>query len=173
MITDKVNTKEIFAQLDDVTAQFLALLHSADEKIFDKIPFTDSWTVAQLTSHITKSNNAIAQALEMEGKPAERKIDEHVPQLNKMFLDYEAKYKSPEFILPSKNIYSKKEVINKLENSIQKLKENAVKANLSEVINLPEFGEVTKFELLHFVVVHTTRHVRQLKNIVHVINNKN
>ena len=37
--------------------------------------------------------------------------------------------------------------------------------NLSEMISHSLFGEVTKLELLHFVVYHTQRHIHQLKKI--------
>jgi len=34
---------------------------------------------------------------------------------------------------------------------------------LAEIIALPIFGEVTKLELLYFVLYHTQRHIHQLK----------
>ena len=37
--------------------------------------------------------------------------------------------------------------------------------------NLPVFGEITKLELLHFVLYHTQRHIHQLKKILAAISN--
>lgn len=170
MIIETLNTKELFTQLDDVSSELIALVSSADDKRIDAIPFEDSWTVAQLASHITKSNKAIAQALEMNGSSAKRNADERVEELKKIFLDYTVKFQSPEFILPTQTIYPKKEVIVKLEDSIKQLKLNRNKTDLTEVINLPAFGEITKFELLNFVVVHTTRHIHQLKKMLRSLN---
>ena len=129
--------------------------------------------MAQLASHITKSNKAIAQALEMQGSSAARGADERVEELRKLFLDYTVKFYSPEFTLPTKNIYPKKEVVEKLQNSVDRIKDIRSKINLSEVINLPAFGEITKFELLNFVVFHTIRHAHQLRNILHFLQSKN
>src|SRR5437764_15431262 len=113
MTTDTLNTQKLFEQLDEVSSAFIDLVSCANEEIIDEFPFEDSWTIAQLASHVTKSNKAIAQALEMQGKPAERNADERVGELKKMFLDFTIKFQSPEFILPTKNIYSKPEVIEK------------------------------------------------------------
>jgi uncharacterized damage-inducible protein DinB len=170
MTIETLNTKELFTQLDEITFEFVTLISSVNDKKIDVIPFEDSWTVAQLASHITKSNKAIAQALEMNGEPAKRNADERVEELKKIFLDYTIKFQSPEFILPTQTIYPKKEVIAKLENSVEQLKINRNKTDLTEVINLPAFGEITKFELLNFVVVHTTRHIHQLKKILRSLN---
>jgi len=173
MVTKKLNKEELFDQLDETTSQLVELVASTDEKLLDVIPFENSWTVAQLASHITKSNKALAQALEITGVPAKRKADERVQELKKMFLDFTVKFNSPEFILPTKTIYSKNEVVEKLTGSVKQVRNIRDKINLTEVISLPAFGEITKFELLNFVVFHTTRHTHQLKNILHILRSKN
>ena len=45
------------------------------------------------------------------------------------------------------------------------MKEVSFPANLSEMINHPAFGDITKFEILHFVLYHTQRHIHQLEKI--------
>jgi len=166
MVIERLDTEKLFKELDKITNTFLSLVNSASERIIDKIPFEGSWTIAQLASHITKSNKAIIQALEMEGKSAERNIDERVEELKKTFLNYKVKFMSPEFILPTKTVYPKNIVIQKLKDSIDRIKYLSKETDLSEVISLPIFGEITKYELLNFVVVHTKRHIRQLKNML-------
>lgn len=166
MTIEKLDTRKLFADLDKTTTSFILLLDVANENMLDIIPFENSWTVAQVASHVTKSNKAIAQGLQMQGQPAERNADENVEKLKKFFLDYKAKYQSPEFILPTQKKYSKKEVITKLQDSVNMLKSLRDKTDLSEMITLPGLGEITKFEMLNFVVFHTKRHTRQLKNIM-------
>lgn len=166
MVIERLDTEKLFKELDKITNTFLSLVNSTSERMLDTVPFEGSWTVAQLASHVTKSNKAIAQALEMQGKPAERNIDERVEELKKTFLNYKVKFTSPEFILPTETIYSKEIVVGKLEDSIDRIKNLRSETDLSEVINLPAFGEITKYELLNFVIVHTKRHTRQLKNML-------
>jgi hypothetical protein len=105
----------------------------------------------------------------MEGKPAEREPGERVQELKKIFLDLSTKFQSPEFILPTQDTYEKDTLVAKFKRSIERLKAAAATVNLSEIINLPIFGEITKLELLHFVLYHTQRHNHQLKNIVGIL----
>ena len=160
------NTQEFFVSLDATTSELLELVSSVGVTTINIVPFEDSWTAAQLAVHVTKSNKAIAQALNMEGKNAERSPGERVAELKGMFLDFTVKFNSPEFIRPKPGEYEKGGLIAELKRSIEQLKELRSKINLSEIINLPAFGEITKLELLHFVLYHTNRHVHQLKNII-------
>ena len=166
MATDTSPLKELFASLDEVSFELWQLISSADSTTINTVPFKDSWTAAQLGAHVTKSNKAIAQALDMEGKKAERNPGERVPELKKMFLDFTVKFNSPEFIRPKQDTYQRDALIAELKKSSEQLKELRSKINLSEIISLPAFGEITKLELLHFVLYHTQRHAHQLKNIL-------
>lgn len=83
-----------------------------------------------------------------------------------MFLDFTVKFQSPEFILPTKNYYQKEILLGELKKSMQNLQELAGEVNLSEEITLHPFGEITKLELLYFVLYHTQRHIHQVKNIL-------
>jgi uncharacterized damage-inducible protein DinB len=173
MQTATTNAAALFNAIDTASNELLELMRDANQQKINLVPFTDSWTPAQLAVHVTKSNKAITQALNMEGEPANRAIDEGVPHLQKMFLDFDIKYKSPEFIVPEDKAYNKEEVISALEKSIARMQDERAKIELSEIIDLPSFGKVTKLELLHFVLYHTTRHVHQLKNMLHILNSKN
>ncbi len=156
----------LFEMLDDTTSQLLTLISQLDETELNTIPFKDSWTAAQLASHVTKSNKGMAQALEMEGMPANRDPAQGMERLKKMFLDFTVKYKSPDFILPAEKTYQKEQVLPDLQHSISKLSEIRSRVNLAEMINVPIFGETTKLELLYFVLYHTQRHLHQLNNIL-------
>jgi len=173
MTTATIHTKELFAALDNAANELVQLTSSVDTQKINLIPFKGSWTAAQLIVHVTKSNKAIAQGLNMEGKTSARDIDEGVAGLKKMFLDFNIKYKSPEFIIPEEGSYNKDEIIESLKRSVERLQAARDKQNLPDVITLPPFGEITKLELLHFVLYHTMRHIHQLKNIIHVLNAKN
>ncbi len=170
MILDKTDTKKLFASLDETWDELLNLISSTNHSAINKVPFEDSWTAAQLVTHIIKSNNGIVQALQMSGKPSERNPEAGVPKLKKIFLDFDAKYQSPAFIVPEKKDYNKDEVSAALQKSIEHLKQKRNKIDFTEIINLPAFGDVTKLELLHFVLYHTRRHNYQLKNILKIVN---
>jgi hypothetical protein len=171
MTTDTIDTKDFFASLDKTTTELLRLISSTDSKIINTVPsdsdrIKGSWTAAQLATHVTKSNKAIAQALDMEGKTAERNPGERVGELRAMFLNFNTKFQSPEFIRPRQENYPKETLVTDLKKSIEHLTETGSRINLSEIISLPAFGEITKLELLYFVLYHTQRHIHQLKNIL-------
>ena len=169
MIKEKIHLADLITAFDDIASQLLEMVEPLSETSHNTVPFKNSWTAAQLTTHVTKSNSSIAQALNMEGKPAEREPGERVQELKKIFLDLSTKFQSPEFILPTQDTYEKDILVAKFKRSIERLKAAAATVNLSEIINLPIFGEITKLELLHFVLYHTQRHNHQLKNIVGIL----
>ncbi|MEO6221550.1 MAG: DinB family protein [Ginsengibacter sp.] len=172
MTKDNLNTSELFFSLEQTLSGLLQLIFSADAVTLNTICFKDSWTGGQLVFHVIKSNKAITQSLYMEGKIAERDPGERVNELKTMFLDFTIKFNSPEFIFPREDAYQKETLVTDLKKSIDNLKEKGSTVNLSEIITLPAFGEITKYELLHFVLYHTQRHIYQLKNILQNVKNK-
>src|SRR6478735_7953479 len=137
MTTATIQSTELFAALDNATSELVQLITGTDAQKINLIPFQNSWTAAQLIVHVTKSNKAIAQALNMEGELAIRDIDKGVAGLKKMFLDFDIKYKSPEFIIPEDGNYNKDEIIESLKRSAERLQDARSKQNLSVVITLP------------------------------------
>lgn len=166
MPTQPLNTRELFASLDEASSDLLKLVHPLDNESFNAVPFKDSWTPAQLVVHVTKSNLHIARSLSLKGKIIERDPAERAPELEEIFLDFTTKLKSPEFILPPDTWRHKEEVVRDFMQSIEQLKEKRNHINLSEAISHHTFGEITKLELLYFVLYHTERHLHQLKNIL-------
>ncbi len=173
MIKNTLNTSTLFSSLENTSSDLLKLISSADSSTINMIPFKDSWSAAQVVAHITKSNKAITQSLDMPGKDVERDPAERTGELKKMFLNYDTKFKSPEFILPNQDSYQKEVLIEDLQKSISQLIAAGNAANLSQIISLPAFGEITKYELLHFVVYHTQRHIHQLEKILESIDKRN
>ncbi len=102
----------------------------------------------------------------MEGKKAQRDAGERIAELKSMFLNYKIKFQSPDFIMPTAQNYEKNLLVADLKTSIERFKTAARRVDLFEIINLPDFGEITKLELAWFVLYHTQRHIHQLKKIV-------
>ena len=166
-----MNKEEIIEHINETYERLTNLIISFSQEEINTVPFKDSWTAAQVILHITKSNMSITQALGMKAKIAHRSPDVRVQELKDIFLDFTTKLKSPDFILPEKDVYVKETIFTNLERSIKQLKEESEKVNLSEAIHHSAFGDITKLELLHFVVYHTQRHIYQLKNIFQLVEN--
>lgn len=158
--------KEIAHTISDTLNGLKHLIALIPEEQLNVVPFAKSWTAAQVLAHVTKSVRAMSQAMEMPGKPAARDATARVQELKDMFLNFSVKYVSPEFIVPEDKQYTKTEIMAGLESCSRQLLKNAATANTGEIISLPLFGEITKMELLHFVLYHTQRHLHQLQNIL-------
>jgi DinB family protein len=156
---------DLFTKVDEITFEFVQWMKAFSEEEMNRIASEGSWTAAQVADHVRKSNNGIAQAFQMPGTDGERPIDARVNELKTVFMDFTRKLQSPKFILPEETDYNKTELIEKLKESINKIREAREHASLGEIIHLSALGTISKLELLHFVIVHTKRHINQLKNI--------
>ena len=171
MLTDTIDATKVLRSIDSLSLELLDLVNPLNEKTINAVPFKDSWTAAQLLSHVTKSTKSITQAFSLESKKVNRDPGEGIEKIRAMFLDYKKKYNSPDFILPKQDSYEKDVVINDYKNSVAMLKKVSAEVDLTEAISHPAFGEVTKYELLHFVEVHTQRHIHELKKIIKALKN--
>ncbi|MEP7166091.1 MAG: DinB family protein [Ferruginibacter sp.] len=165
MITETSTKDELFVAIDKSLSDMTGLVSSLDENEINTVPYKDSWTTGQLLRHVTKSTNGMAKAMIMESKPAGRAPGEKILHLQKAFLDFTTKMKSPDFIVPEEGPYGKQDSINEINRSFEQFKDNTDKANLHDMVEGLPLGEITKLEILHFVLYHTQRHLQQLKKI--------
>jgi len=166
MLSQTVNAPEILHTVDLRSGELLHLTEAESEKVINTVPFTNSWTAAQLMDHVTKSTQSIAQAMNQKSNNLREPSAKKIQELSDMFLDYEKKFNAPEFILPGKDFYEKNALIVEYKSAFNSLQKGAQTANLSEAVSHRVFGDITKNELLHFVAVHTERHIHQLKKII-------
>ena len=165
MITETSTKDELFSAIDETVSEMVGLMSSLGENQINSLPYKDSWTAGQLLRHVTKSTNEMAKAMETESKSAERNPGEKIPELKKAFLDFSSKMKSPDFIIPEEVSYKKQASIEEINKSFNQLKKNTNKASLNDIVKGLPLGEITKLEILHFVLYHTQRHLHQMKKI--------
>lgn len=172
MQTAVLPKEELLASLKNIVLELLEVLHGFDGQNINTVPFEGSWTAAQVVDHITRSNMSITKAFTLKGAAINRDPADRVQELKNVFLNFNTRFQSPEFILPTQKAYEKKMLIALLSRSVDKIKEVSCQADLSEMINHPAFGDITKFEILHFVLFHTQRHIHQLKKIFLAISSR-
>ena len=172
MITETSTKEELLTAISEAVSDMGDLMESLDETQVNTVPYEDSWTAGQLFNHVTKSINGMAGAMLKESEPAERDPAEKIADFKKTFLDFSIKMKSPEMILPDDGPFQKQESIQALTASFEKMKEPTKKANLNELLTGLPMGDVTKLELLHFVLYHTQRHLHQMHKIADALKSK-
>ena len=129
------------------------------------VPFENSWTAGQVAHHIIKATDGLPD--EKTEIPA-RQPDQLVEELKAIFLDFNAKYQSPDFVLPGNGPYDKNSLLMELE----RIKKQNMAIALTKDISLlckdfefPGVGYLTRFEWLKFMTFHTQRHLHQLNKI--------
>ena len=165
MITEKSTQPELLREINDAAAQFLNMLAMLDDDKLNEIPYPNSWTAAQLCNHIFKSTSGIVAAMKADGKPTTRNSADKVAELRSIFLETSNKFQSPEEIVPDDGPFEKQKTIDDFRQCFKDLDFYSGNANLDEELDGGPLGPITKYELLHFVLYHTQRHLRQMKRI--------
>lgn len=164
--------KDILNSIDETTNELLESISLFNQEQFNKVPFEGSWTAAQVAEHIYKSESGIPKIWRGNSVETQRPVDEKAGILHSIFLDFETKLKSPEFILPSTEIQQIESLYNSLKSNRAEIR------NLAESINLnltftdfsfPQLGELTGVEWVTFFTCHSKRHTRQINNIFELI----
>lgn len=165
-MSDKEFSKnEKIKSVETALSLFKEYLNDLDDKMINQIPYEGSWTAAQVADHVTKSINGLSGSLKQPSKPAGRDAEARIPELEKIFLDFSHKMKSPDFIIPGGGPFEKQKVINNLNGAFEHLKENSKEADMEDLVEGLPLGPITKLEILHFLRIHTQRHTHQMGRI--------
>ena len=168
LVTVQSGKEEIIPAAMVVGMQVVGLARGLNEEAWNTIPYKGSWTPAQLVRHLLKSVSGIGPLIEKPGKPADRDPGERILGLKQNFLDITKTMHSPEFIVPENKHYNKDALIKKFEAALAPL--TKLKGlNGAEIITGLPLGEVTKLEILHFLLYHFQRHLIQMKRITEAL----
>jgi hypothetical protein len=155
---------EISKTFDDLITEF----SSIPEEAIDIVPFEGSWTAAQLAEHVLKAVTGIPQLLNGGTEPTNRPADQKVEILRSIFLDFSTKMQAPESVRPSAAAQEKASLLQGFQQVKSALVQVANVLDLTEICTgyeFPTLGYFTRQEWLTFAVVHTKRHLEQLKRI--------
>ncbi|WP_160715257.1 DinB family protein [Chitinophaga solisilvae] len=156
----------IAEELKQTRQELLNVLSSLSEEQLNTVPFAGSWTAAQVADHVYKG--AGTDNLFGNTAAADRAPDEKVSFVRDFFLNFQVKFSSPEFILPTDEHQPKAIVLEHIAGAWDRLYEIATTEDLDLIcldFVLPDFGPLTRLEWLHFINVHAQRHLRQLQHI--------
>ena len=169
-MTTMINPREMLQQFENATTEYINVVSSFSQEEINTIPYEGCWSAAQVTDHLFKSDNGILKALYAETKSTDREPDENIPGIKAVFLDFTTKLKSPDFIIPDNVTHDKDSLISAFK-SVRELLGKAIKTlDLSAVCSMPVLGELTRLELIAFVIFHTQRHTHQVLKIGNLAN---
>lgn len=168
-----MENKLIANQANEALTGLIDTLAAFKDEQINKVPFEGSWTAGQLAQHMVMANSGFADVLNGPVKDTERNADEMVPKIKGDFLNFNITMTSPDFLKPEVKEYNKDELLSALKNIRKNVADSTEKLDLTKTclaFELPVYGHLTRFEAVSFVVYHTQRHIRQLKNIYNKIN---
>jgi hypothetical protein len=159
--------EQLTSDLDATAKELLDVLSSFDRQEFNLVPGTDRWSAGQISDHLLQSVSGLSKLLATEGKTADRPADALVGQLKDIFMNFSTSLKSPAFILPRGEYFEKEQMISSLKNELDNIVRVLPEIDLNEIseMQFPRMGALSKLELVHFVIVHTQRHIHQAKKI--------
>jgi hypothetical protein len=158
--------------LESTKTELLETLGRFSDQNINTVPFEGSWTGGQVAEHILISASAVAGALGGPAEPADRDPEQHIQLFEQVFLNFDHKLKSPDFILPSDEPKNKQAMLNALGETFTNIEHAATKGELDLIctgFDMPTIGKLSRKELIFFTIVHTKRHIHQLKNIIETI----
>lgn len=164
--------KELYAEMDSTQTALLQAVSSFEQEQVDMVPFEDSWTAGQVAEHMILANSGFVELINGPARPTQRRHDQMAEGIKTAFLDFQTKMKSPEFVRPVRSVHQKEELLKKMEKIKEELLNAVSGADLVKTctaFEIPSLGHLTRLEALYFVLYHTQRHVRQLKNIRRVM----
>ncbi|MGF6924808.1 hypothetical protein QFZ48_000308 [Chitinophaga sp. W2I13] len=165
-VKKKIMRQELLREVTNTGDILQQLLTSFDDEQLNKVPFEDSWTAAQVASHICKAGDC--GILYGEAVPTDRQPDEKIPAVKSLFLNFDIKMKSPDMIVPEEGYMPKEAVLEDIAAAWHKLTTAANTVNLTEEctdFEVPGFGPFTRLEWIQFINIHTQRHIHQLQRI--------
>ena len=94
--------ENILTEFEDTTVDLLGTLSSFTDEQFNRVPFEGSWTAGQVAEHLFKSESNAVRVLNGNTQPTtDRKPDANEEAFRLSFLNFEIKFQSPGFVLPS------------------------------------------------------------------------
>lgn len=164
-----MNTEQLLSRFDTAISNMISMLSSLNEEQLNQPEADGKWSSAQVGEHIRKSTEGFPKLLRAPGVKVDREADSKIPQIEQIFLDYQAKYSAPDFIIPDEREYTLNELVDALTSMRDGSMEAAKEVDLTEGttgFELPGLGQFTKYEWIAFAAIHTTRHNEQLTRIV-------
>lgn len=161
----QTNIVGTFKKLNETLSLF------SDEEL-NTVPFKGSWTPGQVVQHIILGNSGYPELFAGNTKPTIRKYDEHVKELEGLFLNFNTKMDAPDFLKPEAKNYTKNSLtlsLLKIESDLLNASENYDLTLTCLDFQIPGFENFTIYEWINFALVHSQRHTHQLQKISNYI----
>lgn len=153
-------------ELNQTKQSLIDVVNSISNDKTDTVPFEGSWTAGQVLEHLCRSVST--GILRGNVQTVNRPADEKIAFVRSVFLDFTKKFSAPDFIVPVEPTHNKEEQLAILTAKFDRLMDAVTAFDLAEECTdfaIPGFGHFTRLEWIAFHMIHTQRHIEQLKRI--------
>lgn len=162
-----MTSENLLAALEQSTKAVLQAFSSFNVDNFHEKLSETEWSAAQIAEHLLKVDISANKALSSETVPTNRPPDEKIA-LIKGAMDDSSKRVAPERVQPSSNVHSPADLLEKIKQERELMKETIIASDMTEACNVykhPALGMLTKLEWVWFNIHHAERHLRQLQQL--------
>lgn len=158
------------AQFNEMRTRLLAIVEAIPDPVYNRKPANGGWSAAQTMEHLLLSASGVAK-LQAEARtaPAQREPTRQYDILEQVFNNYDQKYPSAENLLPQGEHFEKAAQLAAMQASLEQLYQQISRPGIFEELveyDLPVFGVMTRIEYIYLVVLHSTRHIRQIREAI-------
>jgi hypothetical protein len=162
---------DLLQRFHTTTQQLTELIKKFDHETFNHKPADDKWSAGEVTEHLLIFDTRMNQILEDATHPTDRNISEKMEEMFPKVSDRKNKIDAPKFMIPSPGIKSSEELLEKIMAERDKIFKAIEEKDLSlHSKQFPHrfYGEMTAYEWLNLVDLHTKRHLEQLDELLHL-----
>ncbi|OUS69489.1 hypothetical protein B1748_31410, partial [Paenibacillus sp. MY03] len=161
--------QQITEKLEETRTELLVILASLNGNHINKQKDLESWSISQVCQHLYITEELYVVAIRKGLKSKEDSFIANKPV--ERLLDRSNKLEAPEIAKPSNEVLEYQVIIEKLNNSRQKLHELLSTIEDSSVLSRrhfvhPVFKEMLLIEWLESLYIHEQRHIQQIKEII-------
>lgn len=151
-----------------VFEELIHLIGSFTDDNFNTRPSTGGWSAGQVAQHIRLSAGSIVPLLNGGVVETDRDPEEKIDAIRDLFMDFDSRFESPEFIVPADRPYGRNEFLPYFRHLLKEIEQAVAQLDMSCTctdFELPGFGRLTRVEWIAFVLYHTQRHIHQMRKL--------
>lgn len=162
-----IDIDKLSAEFKESSERLISKLEAVPEDVFFNRPEENKWSVGEIAEHLYKVERPVISFL--KGKKSEEpspKPERKKAIIERAFSDTSKKFTAHGTIVPQKDFTAKDEVINTIKETRDNIAFLITSVDLNYVcLDFPHplLGEMTGVEWIHFIMLHSDRHINQFR----------
>ncbi len=163
------NNSALSERYRQTTKELLQLIEKFDNEAFNRKPSPEKWSAGEVAEHLLIFDIRLSDILKTATHPTERDLNEKVPTVNARVSNRANKIDAPPFLIPSPDAKSVSDLVEKIRDQRSNIAAKIEKMDLSlHSKEYPHrlFGELTIYEWINLIDLHSRRHMDQLLELL-------